>query len=369
MQEAQIGLSKEGNDETFSRRRSRIDHLMTRLSKKVAIIGAGFSGLSLCYHLLQRRTQVTRFDPKGVGGGASGIASGLLHPYPGESARLSWKGKEAMLEAERLIQRASETLGQDVARKEGILRLALSDKQKNAFLQRAKSDDAVEWWDADRCHERVHGAHYCPGIFIRSGQTVHPKLYLQGLWEVCEKLGAQLEKKEVEVDALEGFDEVVIAAGSGIRKMKECDHLNVKFNKGQLLACKKPSYFNPGFSLIGKGYLAMSEEDDRCYIGSTYEHEYHTEQPCIGHATEKIFSQIGQFLPSYGAFEVAECLSGMRVANRKSYHPIVGKLREGVWVLTAMGSRGLLYHGLMGKILAAAMVGNDPSLIPEEVRL
>ena len=336
---------------------------------KIAIVGAGFSGLGLCYHLLQCGHQVTLFDSKGIGGGTSGIASGLLHPYPGESARLSWKGHEAMNEAKLLIEKASQALGREVARREGILHLAISEKKKEAFLQRVKTQNDVEWWDADTCHGRVKGAHFCPGIFIRSGQTVHPKLYLQGLWKLCQKQGAQLEKKEVDVAALNSFGQIVIAAGSGIRKMKECENLNVKFNKGQLLACTKPSYFNPGFSLVGKGYLAMSEDDNQCYLGSTYEHEFVTEQPCLGHATEKIFSQVGQFLPSYGAFEVRECLSGMRVANCKTYHPIVGKLRDGVWVLTAMGSRGLLYHGLMGKILAEAIEVDDPSFIPEEVRL
>ena len=241
-----------------------------------------------------------------MGGGASGIASGLLHPYPGEIARPSWKGKEAMREAEWLIQQATEALGREVARQDGILKLAVSDKQKEALYQRAKDEEGIEWWDAEKCHQHVNGAHYCPGIFIRSGQTVHPKLYLEGLWKACEKQGAQFEKKEVDVSSLTGFDQVVIAAGSGIRKLKECENLNVKFNKGQLLACKRPSYFKPGFSLIGKGYLALGHEEDQCYLGSTYEREFLTEQPCLGHATEMIFSQIGQFLPSYGAFEVTE---------------------------------------------------------------
>lgn len=49
----------------------------------IAIIGAGFSGLALAYFLLQSSAHVTLFDAVGIGGGASGIATGLLHPYPG----------------------------------------------------------------------------------------------------------------------------------------------------------------------------------------------------------------------------------------------------------------------------------------------
>lgn len=338
--------------------------------RRVAIIGAGFSGLGLCVHLLKRGgIEVTVFDPKGVGGGASGIASGLLHPYPGESARLSWRGKEAMQAATALVEESSQALGKKVADRAGILRIALTEKQEKAFQERAEVEEDVEWWSAEKCRSAVSGAHFCPGIFIRSGQTVHPKLYLEGLWNVCSTLGATLEKREVELSELTDYDQVVIAAGSGIRKFKECQNLAVKFNKGQLLACKKPAHLRHGFSVIGKGYLALSESQERCYLGSTYEHTFRTEDPCMGEATDQIFSRIGTFLPSYGSFEVEDCLSGMRVSNQKTYLPLAGRLKENLWAFTAMGSRGLLYHSFLGKKLAEALDACDESLIPEEVRL
>ena len=52
---------------------------------KVAIVGAGFSGLACAWHLLHMQTeppQVTLFDRKGIGGGASEITAGLIHPLP-----------------------------------------------------------------------------------------------------------------------------------------------------------------------------------------------------------------------------------------------------------------------------------------------
>ncbi|HRD55095.1 MAG TPA: FAD-dependent oxidoreductase, partial [Parachlamydiaceae bacterium] len=49
---------------------------------KIAIIGAGFAGLATAWHLLQHQDkiplEVTIFDSSGFGGGASGIAAGLL---------------------------------------------------------------------------------------------------------------------------------------------------------------------------------------------------------------------------------------------------------------------------------------------------
>jgi len=58
--------------------------------------------------------------------------------------------------------------------------------------------------------------------------------------------------------------------------------------------------------------------------------------------------------------------------------PIVGKLNlptssptsqstDNVWVLTGLGSRGLVYHALMASYLKEAIVTNDVHLIPREL--
>ena len=319
--------------------------------KKIAIIGAGFSGLGACYHLLRSGAQITLFDGKGVGGGASGIASGLLHPYPGEVARLSWKGEEALAETMKLL----ELVGPEVYKETGILKLALSEKQKVAFKLRAKEREDVEWWDAEKCHTFAPGTHYLPGIFIRSGITVHASLYLEGLCRICEEHGAHFEKKHVSLADLTAFDQVVIAAGGGIRTFEEEKDLDLKYNKGQILVCQRPSYMKKDVSISGKGYIAMSEQKKRCYLGSTYERGTLTEEPCLGTATDLILEQAGQYMADMSSFKVEGCLSGVRVVSRKSYHPIIKQLSEKLFVITAMGSRGLLYHSYMGKALTHLM--------------
>ncbi|QVL57274.1 MAG: FAD-binding oxidoreductase [Simkaniaceae bacterium] len=321
--------------------------------KKIAIVGGGFSGLGLTYHLLKRGGNVTLFDGKGIGGGASGIASGLLHPYPGESARLSWMGDEGMEETKNLLK----LVGKEVYKESGILKIAVTPKQENAFRKLERRYEDIEWWDAEKCHAFMKGSHYRPGIFIKSGITVHAPLYLKGLWKVCETLGAQFENRKVSLSDLEGFDVVVLAAGAGIRGFAAGEGLDLRFNKGQILVCQKPSYFENESSLIGKGYLALSEVDNRCYLGSTYERDYRTEAPCMGTATDLIFKQIGQFIPSYSSFKVEKCLSEMRVVSGLSYpRPIAKQLGDRLYIMTGMGSRGLLYHAYLGKQLAEEMV-------------
>ena len=44
--------------------------------------------------------------------------------------------------------------------------------------------------------------------------------------------------------------------------------------------------------------------------------------------------------------------AGVRVTNPAHYFPIVEKLDERSWVVTALGSRGLLYHAYLAEQLA-----------------
>ena len=54
--------------------------------EKYAVLGAGFAGLAVAWHLLaaatpRRPVHVEVFDAHGLGGSASAAAAGLLHPF------------------------------------------------------------------------------------------------------------------------------------------------------------------------------------------------------------------------------------------------------------------------------------------------
>ena len=46
------------------------------------------------------------------------------------------------------------------------------------------------------------------------------------------------------------------------------------------------------------------------------------------------------------------CKAGIRVCRRGDYLPYIEKISKRVYAITAMGSRGLLYHAYYGKQLA-----------------
>lgn len=282
--------------------------------KTVAIIGAGFAGLAAAY-FLGKRFQVTVFDQKGIGGGASGISSGLLHPYPGEKGRRSWHADEALVAAHELLSVAEQEMNRPVAHRGGVLRIGECIAPGNDI--EPQSDGSY---------------------LIRSGMTVFPTLYLEGLWKACEKRGTQLALKKIgALKELEHFDVVVVAAGAGVRLFPECSTLAVNFVKGQVLTCALGKPLER--SISAKRYQALTSELDRYHLGATYERDFTDEAPCLETAIRLLQPETA----------VLDCRAGVRVTNPAHYFPILQQINAKTWVITALGSRGLLYHAYLGQ--------------------
>ena len=308
---------------------------------RIAIIGAGFCGLSAAWFLLQQKNcDVIIFDAKGIGGGASGMAAGLMHPYAGKYGRRSLYANEGMQATLELIAIAQEQIAEPILLSKGIIRHVENEEQRKVFLSHAKKYGDVEEISEDR-------------FFLSSGVTIDCPSYLQGLWKAIEKRGGKLCKERVDsIDALAAFDQVIIAAGGGIRQFPECASLPIGVLKGQVLECSGSSLAH---SEIGSGYIASRKES--CYLGSTYEREFATEAPDSDIAQKELLPKIASFFPAVDKLTMIGCQAAMRVTRKGHYTPIAAQLSPRVWALTAMGSRGLLYHAYFGKTLAAAVGG------------
>lgn len=311
--------------------------------RRIAIVGAGFAGMSAAWHLsASGRCAVTVFDSKGIGGGASGIAAGLLHPYPGEQGRRSFMASEAMRAAKHLLQVAQAKSALPLALENGILRFTLTEH----------FDDVEPQADGS--------------FLIRSGMTVFCKRYLHALWLAAQELGAQLVQRHIEtVEELSSFDHVILAAGAGIFSFSEAEGLRLERLKGQILTAKVPDgIIFPPQNLVGKGYIAHTEEDRIFHLGSTYERGAFDERADMEKAKEELLPKATILHSSAPSFEIIDCKAAFRVMRIGHYYPCLARLRDTIWVCTALGSRGLLYHGLLGELLREAIL-NDAD-VPKE---
>lgn len=318
---------------------------------RIAVIGAGFSGLGLAWHLLNQApsSKVVLFDPAGVGGGASGMAAGLLHPYVGEEGRRSMLGTDGMDAAKVLLGVAEEALGKKVADRSGIIRLAINEELRVMFHSHSRQYGDIHLLEGQR-------------FLIDSGMTVDCPSYLEGLWKAVQKKGAELVKEKIDsLYSLKNFDKVIIAAGAGVVEFPELASFKCRASKGQVLVCRANSALElPKKSLIGKGYIALSSEPKVCYVGSTYEKGEVDAAPDVAIAKEILIPKIGQFFPTVKNLEVIGCRAAMRVTRPGHYFPIAARVKQDLYVMTALGSRGLLYHALLARIMAVAVLtGND----------
>ena len=316
---------------------------------KIAVIGGGYAGLGVAWHLLKRGASLDLFEPS-MGGGASGVSTGLLQPYMAKLANRSLRADEAIAEALELLEASQRALGQPVFLHTGILRLALFPGQKEAFQKRAHDSkepiNPAIFWEKQQVLHSFSGVIATEGLWIPNGKTVFSRRYLQGLWQALKEKGAKLITGRVsDLGELDGYDAVILAGGHEVLQWKECQGLPLKARHGQALVCRHSLDALP-FPIIGDGHLSLMEDPSLCQLGSTYDEKFDSKN------AEALRGRIGAFLPAAKDFEIVEIRSGVRIAPLQGYLPLVTQIAPKAWVFSGLGSRGLLYHALYGKELA-----------------
>jgi glycine/D-amino acid oxidase-like deaminating enzyme len=299
---------------------------------RVSVIGAGYAGLATCWYLLQNpNIEVTLYDG---GAGASWASTGLMYPFPGRKASRSWLAIEGMEATNELISVVEQTLGKPVAHRGGVLRKPWVEWQKSVFTKIVKKDPTVSLQDGN--------------LWVPHGVAVYSKPYLEGLLKACQSIG--LIYKQERISSLSDLiaDQIVLATGSETLQFVD---LPLKKIKGQALLCRWGKDALP-YSLISNGHITPTEDPELCMLGSSYETEFTSSDPDPA-VIPILLEKIGAFYPPARDFEVLDIVSGIRMTPIEGYRPIVQKMDDKTHVFTGLGSRGLLYHALLGKKLAA----------------
>jgi glycine/D-amino acid oxidase-like deaminating enzyme len=342
---------------------------------RVAILGAGFAGMSVAYFLLHYKlgsVSIDLYDPEPIGGGVSGLSSGLLHTYPGKEARMSWRAHHCMRDAHRLLTIASQGAGRSVILSKGILRPALTEQQRNAFRTCAEDHSDTEWWDHKRCIEEVPGL-YVPeesgGLYIKEGFTIDVQAYLYGLWQALAKFGVQYHRSTmVKQSDLALYNKILVAMGPATINIPGLKDLPITPIKGQILELEWPQgVAPPRISLNSYKYLVMSKDLKSCTVGATFEREFDSPHADLKKASAEILPHITSFFPALENAKILKCRAGFRAAS-PTHLPLVGQATESVFFMTGLGSKGLLYHAWVGKRVARAMISNNPAHIPSDIR-
>lgn len=378
--------------------------------RRFAVLGAGFAGVSVAWHLLQHTSSsgtvsVDLFDEAGIGGGASGVSGGLLHPY-NPKGKLLWKGNEGWHAALNLLAAAEAAAlptrdSNPIAWRRGILRPLVAEKH-------IKDARKLAGGNGPSCLERTMAQAMVPGLelpelglglYIPEGINLHPRSYLDALWLACESFAhnagagsrATLVKERVSSLAelaREGYEAVVVCTGSKAVMLPElAGKLPLAMCRGVVAHLELPDeyeeYQSQAPNLLSHTWLAV-QGARKMVLGATK--DWHSGPECGDVSAEEeslvqdeLVQRAAQFYPRIKQWEVKSLRAGVRAMPPRTplgALPLAGCVNKLVqplqsetqwWLIGGLGSRGLIYHGWLGELVAAAVTARDASLIPPEL--
>lgn len=289
---------------------------------KIAIIGSGLAGLGAAFYLTDHDVSIF-YDLDG----ASMAASGLMHKFVGSTGHKSFRADEAFQASSSILQ----TLGGSFYHKTPLIRQILSDEMGVHFKLYEPVD--IEFIGQDR-------------IVIKEGMAIDVPSYLKALRGYLEALGVRFyQQKIASLEELTSYDRVIVAAGYGIKEL--APRLKMKYLKGQSLVFANQHRHT--LPLIAQGYLVPLGE--HVIIGSSYQKVFSSPLPDEKEVYRYLADNLKTYFQPYDQLNFEKILSGVRVAHPNVNHPKLINLDERTLIVTGLGSRGLLYHALIGKLI------------------
>lgn len=286
------------------------------------VVGSGLAGAAAAASLARRGWRVTVVDAAGSpAAGASALPVGLLAPHvsPDDNllSRLTRAGVRITLQQARELLREGEDWSPT-----GVLR----------------KGDGAELWQA-------HAGWIKPAALVRAW-LAQPGIEWRGGTRVAslEALGAKL---------------VVVAAAQASQALL-ADRVSLHPVRGQIAWGMQDDRLRVPLSPVnGNGHFIPSvpvEGGLAWFCGSTYGRG-DADASVRPQDTQANLERLRSLLPEVaqqlasrdiGAWAGVRCTSPDR-------RPLVGEIEPGVWVSTAMGSRGLTFSALAGELIAARL--------------
>ena len=360
----------------FGRKRERLEGRLAGVQERrrdiprVAIVGAGIAGASLCRAFSRLGAVVRVFDAAGAGAGASGGPAALAAPRLdaglGPAAALFAQAMRAAIGAYQ------ETPGAILARQ--ALQLEIGPKDARRFAAIAGSDlfeaAAMRRQDAT-CASTLVGEPAPPGLLIDPAVVVEPDTVLSAWlvaptiervsavarvsdgWSLRDDGGAEIHRADV-VCVAAGMASADLVAGLALTAVRG------QASSVEGMAWPTPTLFG-GYVIPTRGGLMFGATHDRDDLDEAARDDDHARN----------LAAVRAVLPA-----LAGRLDGRRLTARtgvrattSDYLPIAGLAcgaEPGLFVLTGLGSRGYCLAPLLAEHVAAQALG-APSPLPGDL--
>jgi gamma-glutamylputrescine oxidase len=334
---------------------------------EVAVIGGGVTGCSCALTLAERGVRVRLYEAREIAGGASGrnggfALRGATTPYDEARHALGDEHARHLMElTERSLDRMEDLAG-DAFRRVGSVRLAF-DEDERAALRREhdalrEHGFAVEWVDElEPPLDRL----YLGAILHPRDGALHPARWVRRLAVHAARAGAEIREGErVTLDELDA-DVIVVACDGFIPQL--LPELPVRATRGQVLATeplRERLYDRPHYARGGYDYWQQLP-DGRLVIGGNRDASFATEETDVEETTDAVQDRLDALVEQLVGYApaVTDRWAGIW-GTTPDLMPLVGEVREGVWVAGGYSGHGNALGLACGDLVARAILGDHP---------
>ena len=350
-----------------------------------AVVGGGLAGVAAAASMARRGWRVTVLDSAATAAsGASAVPVGMLTPHhsPDDNllSRLSRAGVRATLnEARSLLREGEDWQAMGVLEhRVGLAPLAVAAPQAMQPWTRDASDEektsagldpqASAYW-----HEQagwvkpaalVQAWLAQPGIEWRGNSAVEHIERVEESWRLLGANAQELAKADLVIVAAAHASAALSKAGLPLQPVRG----QVSWNEQEI------SHQLPTFPVNGNGHFmphVPMASGHAWFCGSTFDRDV---TDLAASAADHLLNleRLSTLLPGVARqLELAfsngsvKAWTGIRCAS-SDRRPLLGEVSPGLWVTTAMGSRGLTFAVLCAELLAARLHAEP---LPLEARL
>ena len=335
---------------------------------EVAVIGGGVTGCSAALTLAERGVRVRLHEAREIAGGASGrnggfALRGATLPYDEARVALGAERARSVMElTERALDRL-ESLAGDAFRRVGSYRLAYDDAELAALRREhdaLRADGfAVEWVDELTAPLDTL---YRGAILHPDDGALYPARWVRRLAAHAAAAGADIREHDaVAVDDVDA-DAVVVAADGFIPRL--VPELPVRATRGQVLATEpldELRYDRPHYARGGYDYWHQLP-DGRLVIGGNRDASFDTEDTDVEETTEAVQARIDALVEQLFGRPLAVTHRWAGIwGTTPDLMPLVGEVRDGVWVAGGYSGHGNALGLACGELAARAILGDRPS--------
>jgi glycine/D-amino acid oxidase-like deaminating enzyme len=320
---------------------------------KIAIVGAGIAGLSLCEWLLDINCEITLIDSNDslMGSNAPTI---LFHPFPGRSLELHPNLQDATNSTVQILERW-KILFPDFIRSTRMIRPLLGNNESRLRKSyetnwKNKTTDWLQFdrWSAQKIHSIDPGFNqnfdaitYTPAYAVDYAELRVALIknfqsrgvsYVQTSIETIQKDNRWLLPK-----LSDNFESVVLATGNSTSYW--FPSLRITLQGGSLLHAKTD--FRTKNLISVNGLHIGSHSDGNLVVGSTR----WTSLPTSNSQIIELQKRVREQFPNIPPLKTKAIWHGVRCIYPSDRFPLCGELPHcrGVFVITALGSKGLLW--------------------------